>query len=186
MGIFGKCCEGREENTGSNQADLAPVAVRALAVGASAVGAIALGTLAIGAVAIGAVVIGRLVVRRSHIHRLEIDELMGAHFRVTDSPCAGQGVIPTGGNPVRDCFRRDPAVGSPPPESIDLARSLCFSYRRMKSLRLFIAGFALLLAFIVNAKGQELFEKYNFVITPPNGWAAQDDSTPGRASSGPT
>src|SRR5689334_2788783 len=56
----------------------------ATATGASAVGTLALGAIALGALAIGALAIGRLAVGSARIRRVEIDELVVRHLRVTD------------------------------------------------------------------------------------------------------
>jgi len=56
----------------------------AVSVGAQAVGALALAAVAVGALAIGALAIGRLAIGRARFRRLEIDELVVRHLRVTE------------------------------------------------------------------------------------------------------
>ena len=59
--------------------------MRGLKIGAQAVGALCVGALAMGALAIGTLALGRLVIGRSRIRRLEIDEIVVARLRVTES-----------------------------------------------------------------------------------------------------
>ena len=46
----------------------------------------------------------------------------------------------------------------------------------MKATGIFIIGLIILAAFSCGAHGEERkFEKYNFAVTPPDGWAARTD-----------